>query len=382
MEREFVWQILVFIWKDYTKNTYYLIKLIMIDFKKIEAAINLISVEKKIPKEKLVEIIEAALKTAYKKDYWTRDNKVNVKINMETKSIEITLEKTVVKKVENPSLEISFEELWDDAENFKEWDLIEIDVTDEVTEWDNWESFWRIASQAARQVIIQKIADSEKEKIYDLFVWKEWKVVNMKVDLVEWWKVIFDYNWTQVTLPKWEQVSKDNYVADARFYLLVAEVTNKEVWNPRVILSRKRPELVAALFEIFVPEIWEWIVTIDKVVRFPWMKSKVLVSSNYEQIDPVWTLIGQKWIRVKSVMEELSWEKIDIIANWDDIREVIKRALIPATVLKVNVNEETETADVFILGEEKPKIIWKAWVNINLASELVWYRINLIEVEA
>lgn len=366
----------------YILNSYYLILKIMIDFKKIEAAINLISVEKKIPKEKLIEIIEAALKTAYKKDYWNRDNKVNVKINMEEKTIEITLEKTVVKKVENPSLEISFEELWDDAENFTEWDLIEIDVTDEVTEWDNWESFWRIASQAARQVIIQKIADSEKEKIYDLFVWKEWKVVNMKVDLVEWWKVVFDYNWNQVTLPKWEQVSKDNYVADARFYLLVAEVTNKEVWNPKVILSRKRSELVAALFEIFVPEIWEGIVTIDKVVRFPWMKSKVLVSSNYEQIDPVWTLIWQKWIRVKSVMEELSWEKIDIIANWDDVREVIKRALTPAQVLKVNVNEETQTADVYILWEEKPKIIWKSWVNINLASELVWYRINLIEVEA
>jgi len=112
------------------------------------------------------------------------------------------------------------------------------------------------------------------------------------------------------------------------------------------------------------------------------MKSKVLVSSNYEQIDPVWTLIWQKWIRVKSVMEELSWEKIDIIANWDDVREVIKRALTPAQVLKVNVNEETQTADVYILWEEKPKIIWKSWVNINLASELVWYRINLIEVEA
>lgn len=354
----------------------------MIDFKKIEAAINLISIEKKIPKEKLIEIIEAALKTAYKKDYWTRDNKVNVKIDMENKNIEITLEKTVVNKVENPSLEISFEELWEDAVNFQEWDLIEIDVTDEVTEWDNWESFWRIASQAARQVIIQKIADSEKEKIYELFVWKEWKVVNMKVDLVEWWKVVFDYNWNQVTLPKSEQVSKDNYVADARFYLYVAEVTNKEVWNPKVILSRKRPELVSALFDIFVPEIWEGLVSIDKVVRFPWMKSKVLVSSNYEQIDPVWTLIWQKWIRVKSVMEELSWEKIDIIANWDDIREVIKRALTPATILKVNVNEETATADVYILGEEKPKVIWKSWVNINLASELVWYRINIIEVEA
>jgi len=353
----------------------------MLDFKKLEATINLISIEKKIPKEKLIDIIESALKTAYKKDYGTKDSKVNVKINLEEKTLEISLEKTVVKTVENPGTEISFEELWDDAKNFEEWDIIEIDVTDDIIAWDNWESFWRIASQAARQVIIQKIADSEKEKIYDLFVWKEWKVVNMKVDLVEWGKVVFDYNWNQVILPKSEQVSKDNYVADARFYILVAEVTNKELWNPKVILSRKRKELIPALFDIFVPEIWEGIVTIDKVVRYPWVKSKILVSTNYDQIDPVWTLIWQKWIRVKSVMEELSWEKIDIVANSDDIRDVIKRALIPANVLKVNINDEKMVADVYITNEEKPKIIWKSWININLASELVWYKINLMIVD-
>lgn len=354
----------------------------MLDFKKLEATISMISVEKKIPKEKLVDIIESALKTAYKKDYWTKDSKVNVKLDLEEKTLEITVEKTLVKEVENPSTEISFDELWEDADSFEEWDLIEIDVTEELTWWEHWESFWRIASQAARQVIIQKIADSEKEKIYDLFVWKQWKVVNMKVELVEWWKVIFDYNWNQVILPKSEQVSRDNYVADSRFYILIAEVTNAEIWNPKVVLSRKRKELIPALFEIFVPEISEWIVTIDKVARHPWMKSKILVSTAYEQIDPVWTLIWQKWIRVKSVMEELSWEKIDIIANWDDMREVIKRSLTPANVLKVNINEEEETADVYITNEEKPKLIWKSWVNINLASELVWYKINIIEVEA
>lgn len=354
----------------------------MLDVKKIEAAINLISSEKKISKEKLIEIIESALKTAYKKDYGTKDDKVNVKLNLDEWSIEITLEKTVVKTVENPSLEISFEELWDDAENFEEGDAIEIDVTDDLLSDDWWESFWRIASQAARQVIIQKIADSEKEKIYELFAWKEWQVVNMKVDLVEWWKVVFDYNWNQVILPKSEQNLKDNYVADARFYLLVAEVTNKELWNPRVILSRKRAELVPAIFEIFVPEIAEWIVTIDRIVRHPWIKTKLLVSSNYEQIDPVWTLIWQKGMRVKSVMEELSWEKIDVIPNWEDVREVIKRSLTPAIVLKVEVNEEKQLANVYINSEEKPRAVGKAGVNITLASELVWYRINLIELES
>ncbi len=354
----------------------------MFDFKKLEATINQIAAEKKIPKEKLIEIIEAALKTAYRKDYWTKDSKVNVEIDFENQKLEVSIEKTVVKKVENSSTEISFEELWEDAKDFEEWDLIEIDVTDELIWWEHWETFWRIASQAARQVIIQKIADSEKEKIYDLFVWKEWKVLNMKVELVEWWKVIFDYNWSQVILPKSEQVSRDNYVADSRFYILVAEVSNAEVWNPKVILSRKRKELIPALFEIFVPEISEWVVTIDKVVRHPWMKTKILVSTDFDQIDPVWTLIWQKWIRVKSVMEELSWEKIDIIANSEDLQELIKRSLTPANILKVSIDDDEETANVYISSEEKPKLIGKWGVNINLASELIWYKINIVEVEA
>ncbi|MDD3302880.1 MAG: transcription termination factor NusA [Candidatus Gracilibacteria bacterium] len=353
----------------------------MLDFKKLEATINLISIEKKIPKEKLIDIIESALKTAYKKDYGTKDSKVNVKINLEEKILEISLEKTVVKTVENSSTEISFDELGDDAKNFEEGDIIEIDVTDDIIAGDNGESFGRIASQAARQVIIQKIADSEKEKIYDLFVGKEGKVVNMKVEIVEGGKVIFDYNGNQVILPKSEQVSKDNYVADARFYILIAEVTNKELGNPKVILSRKRKELIPALFDIYVPEIGEGIVTIDKVVRYPGVKSKILVSTNYDQIDPVGTLIGQKGIRVKSVMEELSGEKIDIVANSDDIRDVIKRALIPANVLKVNINDEKMVADVYITNEEKPKIIGKSGININLASELVGYKINLMIVD-
>jgi len=125
----------------------------MLDLKKIDAAITMISAEKKIPKERLVEIIEAAIKTAYKKDYGTRDEEVNVKLNLDEGKIEIAIEKTVVKEVENPDLEISI----NDVEGFDEGDIVEIDVTDEVMTEEKAESFGRIASQAARQVIIQKI---------------------------------------------------------------------------------------------------------------------------------------------------------------------------------------------------------------------------------
>lgn len=351
----------------------------MLDVKKIQAAINMIAAEKKLPKEKLVEIIEAAIKTAYKKDYGSKDENVNVHFDMESGTLEISVEKTVVKVVEDPATEISFEELGDDAEGFEEGDVIEIDVTEEVLENDG-DIFGRIASQAARQVIIQKIGDSEKEKIFELFAGKEGEVINMRVELVEWGKVVFDYNGNQVVLPKSEQVSRDNYTPDQRFYLYVAEVVQNENSGPRVVLSRKRRELVPAIFAEYVPEIAEGIVTIDNVARHPGVKTKLLVSSTYEEIDPAGTLIWQKGMRVKAVMEELSGEKIDIVPNSDDVADVIKRALTPADVLSVEVDEEQEKAIAYIREGDRARAVGRGGVNVNLASELTGYRISIEEV--
>ncbi len=353
----------------------------MLDIKQIEQAVTIISAEKKIPKEKLLNIIEAAIKTAYKKDYGRKDEEVNVKIDLEKETMEITVEKTVVKEVTNPALEISFDDLWEDAENFEEWDVIELDVTDEVMKNDEWESFWRIASQAARQVIIQKISDSEKEKIYDLFQWKEGQIVNMKVELVEWGKVIFDYNGNQVVLPKSEQVSKDVYSPGSRFYIYIQQVTKLDNGTPKVVLTRKAPGLVSAIFAESVSEIHDWIISIDEIVRQPWIKTKMLVSSNYEEIDPVWTLIGQRWMRVKSVMEELSWEKIDIIPNFGDIREIVKKSLSPAQIEKVEIDSEEEIATAYLKKSERAKAVWKNGLNINLATKLLWIKINIVDIK-
>jgi len=353
----------------------------MLDLKAIQAWIKMLSKEKKIPEEKIKEIIEAALKTAYKKDYSQyKDEIVNVNLDFENEKIEIELEKTVVKEVENPATEISFEELGEDAENFEEWDVIEIDVTDNIMK-DWWESFWRIASQAARQVIIQKLGDTEKEKIYELFKDKQGTLIYVKVEMVEWWKVIFDYEWNQIILPRSEQVSRDNYAPQKRYYLYVAEVSKAENSAPKVVLSRKRKELVPLIFAEHAPEINEWIVEIDRVVRVPWVKTKMLVSSSFPEIDPVGTLIWQKWIRVKAVMEEIGWEKIDIIPNSDDVALVIKKSLSPAEVLKVDVDEENDSVTAYIPAGERAKAIWKNWLNVNLASELTGYKINVKEIE-
>jgi transcription termination/antitermination protein NusA len=351
----------------------------MLDIQKIQAAINMIAAEKKIPKQKLVEIIESAIKTAYRKDYGNRDENVNVHFDLESGSLEISVEKTVVTTVEDENTQISFEELWDDAEGFEEGDVIEIDVTDEVLSQDG-DIFGRIASQAARQVIIQKVADSEKEKIYDLFVGKEGEVVNMRVDLVEGGKVVFDYNGNQVVLPKSEQVSRDSYVADNRLYLYVAEVSREENSLPKVVLSRKRAELVPAIFAEYVPEIGEGVVNIDAVVRHPGVKTKILVSSNYEEIDPAGTLIGQKGMRVKAVMEELSGEKVDIIPNSDDIRDVIARSLTPATVVRVEAGEWEDAFIAYIPFGDRAKAVGRGGINVHLAAELTGCRISIEEL--
>lgn len=350
----------------------------MLDVQKIQAAINLIAAEKKLPKEKLVEIIEAALKTAYKKDFGNKDENVNVHFDLESGALEISVEKTIVETVEDENLEISIDEI--DDEDFKIGDVIEIDVTDEVLSQDG-DVFGRIASQAARQVIIQKVADSEKEKIYDLFADKEGEVVNMRVDMVEGGKVVFDYNGNSVTLPRGEQVSRDNYVADNRMYLYVAEVSKEEGMLPKVVLSRKRAELVPAIFAEYVPEIAEEIVSIDAVVRHPGVKTKILVSSTYDEVDPAGTLIGQKGMRVKAVMEELGGEKIDIIPNSGDIRDVIARSLTPADVVKVEQGDDEDSYIAYIPYGERAKAVGRWGINVHLASELTGVRISLEELE-
>ena len=351
----------------------------MLDIQKIQAAINMIAAEKKLPKQKLVEVIEAAIKIAYKKDFWSKDEEVNVHFDLENWTLEILVEKTIVEKVTQPSLEISLEELWDDGEGFEIWDVIELDITDEVLSKDG-DIFGRIASQAARQVIIQKVADSEKEKIYDLFVGKEWEVINMRIDMVENGKVLFDYNWIHVALPKSEQVSRDAYVPDNRLYIYVAEVSKEEWSLPKVVLSRKRKEIVPCIFAEYVPEIAEGIINIDSIARYPGVKTKILVSSQYEEIDPAGTLIGQKGMRVKSVMEELSGEKVDIICNTGDIYDIIARSLTPAEVVRVEDGEEEDTYIAYIPHGERARAVWKNWVNVNLASELLWIQISLEEL--
>jgi len=347
----------------------------MIDIKKIEAAINQIAAEKKIPREKLVEIIESAIKTAYKKDFGNKDSNVNVHLDLETGAIEISVEKTIVEVVGNPDIEITLEDLGDDAENFTIGDTIEIDVSDEVL--GDEDGFGRIASQAARQVIIQKIQETEKEKIFNLFRGKEGEIVNLKIELVEKNRVLLDFNGNQVVLPKSEQVSKDKYIPGQRIYLSVSKVEEDSLMGPRVVLTRKDTNLVTKLFEMNAPELEDGTIEIISIARTPGFKTKIIVASEYEEVDPAGCLIGPKGIRVKSVVDELAGEKVDIINFTANREDLVRRSLVPGIIQEVSIDENTKTIRCYTLEDEKAKVLGKGGTNINLASELLGYKIIL-----
>lgn len=346
----------------------------MFDITKIKAAIEQIAAEKKIGKEKLVEIIESAIKTAYKRDYASKDTNVNVKLDMVTGKLDVSVEKIIVESVEDEDIEISYEDVGGEESGFALGDTVEIDVSEEFM---NSEGFGRIASQAAKQVIVQKIGETEKEKLYHLFKDKVDTIVNMRVELVEKNRVVFDYNGHQVVLPRSEQNSADKYIPGQRMNLYIRGCEIDPVTGPRVILSRKDKELVVKLFEMSTPELEEGVVEIVSIARLPGVKTKIIVASDDEDVDPAGCLIGPKGMRVRTIVDELFGEKIDILNYTTNQKEMVRRALVPGIVEDIEIDEETTTIRATVKDEEKAKVLGRGGTNINIAGDLLGYRISL-----
>jgi len=346
----------------------------MFDIQKIKAAIEQIAAEKKIGKDKLVEIIEHAIKTAYKRDYASKDANVNVHLDMVSGKLDVSVEKTIVEEVEDETTEISYEDVGGEESGYAIGDTVEIDVSDELLES---EGFGRIASQAAKQVIVQKIGETEKEKLYHLFKDKVDSIVSMRVELVEKNRVVFDYNGHQVVLPRSEQNSKDKYIPGQRMNLYIRGCEIDPVTGPRVILSRKDKELVVKLFEMSTPELEEGVVEIVSIARMPGVKTKIIVASDDEDVDPAGCLIGPKGMRVRTIVDELFGEKIDILNYTTNQKEMVRRALVPGIVEDIEIDEATTTIRATVKDEEKAKVLGRGGTNINIAGDLLGYRISL-----
>lgn len=323
--------------------------------------------EKGIAPEILFDAIEAALISAYKRNFGSAQN-VRVALNRDTGSYHVYAIKTVVEDVLDDITEISLGQAKAIKPEYELGDVLEIEVTPA--------NFGRIAAQTAKQVVVQRIREAERGIIYDEFVSRESDIITGLVQRVENRNVFIDLGRTEAVLTPAEQIPTENYTHGDRIKAYIVEVkkTNK---GPQVVVSRTHPGLLKRLFELEVPEIQEGVVEIKSVAREPGMRSKIAVYSKDENVDPVGSCVGQKGLRVQAIVDELGSEKIDIVKWNEDSAKYIANALSPAKVVSVAVNETEKISRVVVPDYQLSLAIGKEGQNARLAAKLTGWKIDI-----
>jgi N utilization substance protein A len=367
----------------------------MLDLKTMKSALEQLEQERKIPREKIIDAIEQALAAAYKKDYGKKGQIIRATIDVETGKMEfyqikIAVDDTLVRMTSEDEEEEIAED--DERVRFNEEHHILIEDAKKIKKdvipgeelifpLENKEDYGRIAAQTAKQVIIQKIREAERGAIIDEYGTKEGEIINGFVSKVERGIVYIDFNRaTGIILPE-EQIPGEFYRRGDRIraYLYSVEETPRGV---NLKLSRTHPELIEGLFAMEAPEIASGVVEIKSIAREAGSRSKIAVFSNDEHVDPVGSCVGQKGIRVTTVMSELNGEKIDIIPWAPDPENYIASAISPANVLSIEVNESEHKAVVEVANDQLSLAIGKGGQNVRLAAKLTGWRIDIRSAEA
>lgn len=330
-------------------------------------AIGQIAKEKGIQKEVLLEALESALVSAYKKNFGSAQN-VKISINRDTGDVHVYAQKTAVDEVYDELLEIFIDDAKKIDRNYNLGDIIDIEVTPKT--------FGRIAAQTAKQVVVQKIREAERGIIYEEFSSKENDLVIGTVQRKDKQNIYIDLGKTEAVLGPNEQMPGEEYNFQDRLKLYVVEV-KKTSKGPQIIVSRTHPGLVKRLFEQEVPEIYEGIVEIKGIAREAGSRTKIAVHSNEENVDPTGACIGPKGSRVQNIVDELKGEKIDVIKWSKNPEEYIASALSPAKVLSVGVNEKEKSAKVVVLDYQLSLAIGKEGQNARLAAKLTGWKIDI-----
>ncbi len=330
-------------------------------------ALRAIEKEKEIPLEVLIETVESALVTAYKKNFATTGD-VHVRVQSSKTGFKVFCEKLVVDQVTNSHAEISLDDARRVDPNITVDQYIEVEVTPE--------DFGRIAAQTAKQVVMQRIREAERDHIYDEYSEKAGEVLTGIVQRREQRNVFINIGKIEALLPPSEQVPTEPYKFNDRIKVYILEV-RRTPKGPQVIVSRTHPSLIRRLFELEVPEIHDGIVTLKSVAREPGSRSKIAVASSDEQVDPVGACVGHRGSRVQAVVTELYDEKIDIIRWNEDLSRFIAESLSPAKVVSVTIDEETKSAFVIVPDNQLSLAIGKAGQNVRLAARLTGWRIDI-----
>ncbi|KXG75792.1 hypothetical protein AN619_15460 [Thermotalea metallivorans] len=330
-------------------------------------ALDQIEKEKGISKDILIDAIEAALISGYKRNYGSAQN-VKVYINRETGDVRVFSLKDVVENVENDLLEISLEDAKKIDSNYEIGDIVEKEVTPK--------NFGRIAAQTAKQVVVQRIREAERGIIYDEFVNRESEIVTGIVQRISKGNVFINLGKTEAILAPSEQIEGETYKHNDRIKTYIVEV-KKTTKGPQIMVSRTHPGLVKRLFELEVPEIHDGVVEIKSVAREAGSRSKIAVYSHDPNVDPVGACVGHKGVRVQAIVDELKGEKIDIIKWSENPEEFIASSLSPSKVIKVEVKENEKSALVVVPDFQLSLAIGKEGQNARLAAKLTGWKIDI-----
>ena len=331
-------------------------------------ALETIQKEKNIPKEEIIHAIENALVSAYKKHVGKNVN-VEATVDVKTGEKKAWVVKKIVENVKNPLLEINFKE----AKKYSSTVKLDEDIKIPL-DTDN---FSRIAAQTAKQVIIQKIRESERHSLYEEMKGKIGEIVNGSIYKIVNKNIIVDLGKTEAILPVSEQVDKETFSVGQHIRALIIKA-EKNTKGPNIVLSRTSPELVKVLFELEVPEIYEKVVDIVNVVREPGLRTKIAVISHNLKVDPVGACVGVKGARIKPIIDELRGERIDLIPFSNDPIKYITSALSPAKVLTVTViSDEDKKAEVIVTNDMLSLAIGKVGHNVRLAAKLTGWHIDV-----
>lgn len=323
--------------------------------------------EKGIKKEIIIEAIEAALISAYKKNFGSA---MNVKVNIDrvTGDVKVFALRKIAEDPDLEAMDISVGEAAILNPTLEVGDYVELEVTPRT--------FGRIAAQTAKQVVVQKLREAERGIIYDEFYNKESDIVTGIIQRIEKRNVIVDLGKTEAVLGPTEQTPGEEYKFNERLKSYIVEV-KKTTKGPQIMISRTHPGLVKRLFELEVPEIHDGTVEIKSISREPGSRTKIAVYSKDENVDPVGACVGQKGTRVQAIVDELRGEKIDIIKWSNDPKDYISSSLSPAKVVRVDVDEIEKSAKVVVPDYQLSLAIGKEGQNARLAAKLTGWKIDI-----
>jgi len=333
------------------------------------SALEAIEKEKGINQEVLYDAIEAALLSAYKRNFKSSASNARIEINRDSGDIKVLGSFQVLENVSNPQTEINLEKAQEIDPQIEIGETLEVEVTPK--------DFGRIAAQTAKQVIIQRIREAEREIIYENYVDREQDIVTGPVQRHEQKNVIIDLGKAEAILPPAEQIPSERYEQGKRLKVYIYEV-KKTTKGPQIMVSRTHSGLLKRLFELEVPEIYEGIIEVKGVSRDPGFRSKIAVWSSNPDIDPVGACVGPRGARVQAVSTELKGEKIDVIRWSDDPKEFISNALSPAKISLVNLEEEEKKVQVVVPDDQLSLAIGKEGQNARLAARITGWKIDII----